>query len=216
MHKPVSDITRTPPIFSYSQRWRKAMSSIHRTHSRSHNEKHVNIAGRALRWRRRCSRRRGGRPLSPISPVAFLRLHAELLHELSLRRGRRGREEVEISSRDIRVHEPSRARCNCEGGGWVARGGGAGGANAQVQLVSWPQGDVSDKSCLGPGPFCAAGPRRQLKLRRRVQESRCRQRAASWLADGRTDGQAVVNTHRGDKPESILHHMTPLRNTCNK
>lgn len=73
----------------------------------------------------------------------------------------------------------------------MERGGGAGGANAQVQLVSWPQGDVSDKSCLGPGPFCAAGPRRELKRRRRVQESRCRQRAAaSWLADRRTDGWA--------------------------
>lgn len=42
------------------------------------------------------------------------------------------------------------------GGGWCRWA--AGGVNAQVQLVSWPQGDMSDKSSLGPGPFCAAGP----------------------------------------------------------
>lgn len=48
-----------------------------------------------------------GRSLSSISPVAFLQLLAELLRELSLRRGRRGREEVEISFRDIRVREPA-------------------------------------------------------------------------------------------------------------
>lgn len=85
------------------------------------NENHETIAGASSAVAAAVQREAG--PLSPISPVAILRLHAELLHELSLRRGRRGQKEVEISSRDIRVHEPSRARCNCEGGGWVGVGG---------------------------------------------------------------------------------------------
>lgn len=83
--------------------------------------------------------RRLGCSLSPISPVAFLQLHAELLRGLSLRRGRRGREEVEISSWDIRVRKAElRGRR-----GWEADPVEvvvAGGANAQVQLVCRPRG----------------------------------------------------------------------------
>lgn len=68
-------------------------------------ENHLNIVGRARKggwwW--------GGLLSEPHFTCRILRLHAELLRELSLRPASQRWDEVEISSRDIRAHEPVRA-----------------------------------------------------------------------------------------------------------
>lgn len=73
-------------------------------------ENHLNILGRARKGGGGGGLRGVGVLLSePHFTCRILWLHAELLRELSLRPASQRWDEVEISSRDIRAHEPVRA-----------------------------------------------------------------------------------------------------------